>query len=411
MARDKARLRIGVIFIQNALGECVIGFESFYAIKAIYDCELIVFAKPTMQNLLRHCEFVDEVRECTKEDIDAVRCDYVILSNAKTIFINFALSTNARKIICATKFRSLFSLRCRTVPIYMGKRYYHYDERQILLAYTRAIDPRRYDERIGNIDLANAKIACGSEYEEKAQKFLAAELAKRVKLDSSRDVSKDSGKNPARYLVMINPFNNACPYSLSLHGFLRLIDRVASRHDCIPLVITFEKVHARFVEVLAQYCSKRYCGGSQITAKIATSQAEQTSTNNIAPPPISFLNSTALDSSPESTPIDSTPLQKLIVYQNTDEILMLGALISQSSVVISPSTGALHFALNERIPTIAIYPRYDTRRWATHNKRYVFVETRMDSITLAEEERIIEECMNTLADMINQGELARIQAF
>ena len=296
MARDKTRLRIGVIFIQNALGECVIGFESFYAIKAIYDCELIVFAKPTMQNLLRHCEFVDEVRECTKEDIDAVRCDYAILSNAKTIFINFALSTNARKIICATKFRSLFSLRCRTVPIYMGKRYYHYDERQILLAYARAIDPKRYDERIGNIDLANAKIAYGSEREEKAQKFLAAELAKRVKLDSSRDVSKDSGKNPARYLVMINPFNNACPYSLSLHGFLR-IDRVASRCDCIPLVITFEKVHARFVEALAQYCSKRYCGGSQTIAKIATSQQSKQSPIILPPPPISFLDSSALDSS------------------------------------------------------------------------------------------------------------------
>lgn len=284
MVRDSARLRIGVIFIQNALGECVIGFESFYAIKMLYDCKLIVFAKPTMQNLLRHCEFVDEVQECTKAAIDAAHCDYAILSNSKTMFINFALSTNAKKIICATKFRSLFSLRCRSVPIYMGKRYYHYDERQILLAYVRAINPKRYDEQIATINLANAKIACGSQHEAKAREFLAAEIAKRAGLDSSRDVSKDSSNNPYAYLVMINPFNNACPYSLSLQGFLRLIERVASRGDCIPLVITFEKVHARFLKALEQYCIKWYSKGSQTIAQIPTCQAKQTSAHNILPP-------------------------------------------------------------------------------------------------------------------------------
>lgn len=275
MSRGEKRLRIGVIFIQNALGESVIGLESFYAIKQIYDCELIIFAKSTLQNLLRHCEFVDEVRECTKEAIDSARCDYAILSNAKTMFINFALSTNAKKIICATKFRSLISPRCRTVPIYMGKRYYHYDEREILLAYARAINPKRYDARIGGIDLANAKIACGSENTAKAREFLTTELAKRAKLDSMElDSSKresmgldsralDSrlesleSKHSPRYLVMINPFNNACSYSLSLRGFLRLIERVASRGDCVPLVMTFAKVHARFMEALAQYCPKR----------------------------------------------------------------------------------------------------------------------------------------------------------
>lgn len=352
---DKQPLTIGVIFIQNALGECVIGFESLYAIKHIYPCRLVVFAQPTLQNLLRECDFVDVVEPCTKQAIDAYACDYALLTNSKSVHIRFALSTNAKRIICATKFISLFSWRCKSVGIYLWKKYRNYDEREILLAFVRRISPKLYDERFPSIDLTQSKIPYSKSHAQVVRDYL--ELAGQ-KVDSSTP----------RYLIMINPFNNACPYSLTKQGFVRLINAVAQIPECIPLVITFDKVHRDFTQALESYFNHNL--------------------SHIAAPPLT-----------QNPPI------KPIVYRNGDDLLQLAAWVAHSSCVISPSTGTLHLACNQRVPTIALYPEYDTRRWATHNKKYVFLHTLAKHISPKEEQEAITQTITMLRAMIHAGEI------
>lgn len=357
MARNSKQLTIGVIFIQNALGECVIGLESLYALKHIYSCKLIVFAQPTLQNLLRECDFVDVVEPCTKQAIDAYACDYALLTNSKTTHIRFALSTNAKRIVCATKFASLFSWRCKSVAIYMWKKYRNYDEREILLAFARAINPKLYDEKFPLLDLTQSKLPYGKKHAQVVQDHLAKEFAHKG-LESSKPY----------YLIMINPFNNACPYSLTKQGFITLIDKIAQIPECIPLVVTFEKVHKDFMQEL------------------------ESSLDSTPPPP-----------QPQNTQ------SKLIVFCNDNDLLQLSAWIDRASCVISPSTGTLHLACNQRVPTIALYPEYDTRRWATHNKRYVFLHTPRSSITTQEEQEAIAQTIAMLRAMISNGELESLQ--
>lgn len=353
MAHSSRQLTIGVIFIQNALGECAIGIESLYALKHIYSCKLIVFAQPTLQNLLRECDFVDVVEPCTKQAINRYCCDYALLTNSKTMHIRFALSTNAKYIVCATKLTSLLSWRCKSVAIYMWKKYYNYDEREILLAYARAINPKLYDEKIPLLDLTQSKLPYGKRRAQVVQDYLAKEFAHKG-LESSKPC----------YLIMVNPFNNACPYSLTTQGFITLIDKIAQIPECIPLVVTFDKVHKDFMQELE-----------------------------------SSLDSTSPSFQPQNIK------SKLIVFCNDGDLLQLCAWISKSSCVISPSTGTLHLACNQRVPTIALYPEYDMRRWATHNKRYVILHTPRSSITIQEEQKAIMQTIEMLRTMISNGEL------
>ncbi len=340
---------IGFMFIGGALGESAIGIESFYAIKKVYECRLVIFTSKIMQNLLKYCKFVDIVTDISTENINLYNCDYLILSNSKTCFIQNALKTNAKKIICATKIVSFLSSRCKTVPIYTFKKYYMLDERQILLEYVRRIDRKLYDNKMQYIDLNCAKVKTSSTNQKHILSFLETSL---------NNILESSGiKQP--YLIAINPFNNACPYSLTLNGFLLLIHEVSKIPNCIPCVATYPQVDKYFIEQWTAF--KKHINDSRL--------------NNV------------------------------VIFHNDNDLLNLAEFINQMSCVISPSTGTIHLACNLRIPTIALYPQYDTRRWATHNKKYVFIDSKKDLITLKEEENIVKNTINMLMEMIEEREI------
>ena len=330
---------VGFLFSALSLGEMVIGFEAFYAAKRIYNSRVVVFGQPCMADLVRHCDFVDSYYPIELKDINEQNCDYLILSNSKTYFIGFAKKSNAKYIICATKIASFFSMRCKSVPIYFFKKYYHLDEREILLGYVRRIDSRIYDSKIDSIEIDRAKIASTPD----------RDLAVLSKI-TEQIPPKKALANP--YIILVNPFNKACPYSLNQTSWLELAIRVSDLPNCISLIATYPAVHEDF---------KRQCIESK------------------------------------------KDLSKVIIFENDNSVLNLVSLISQVSCVISPSTGTIHLACNQRIQTIAIYPRYDTRRWATHNKQYVFLENPLQSISPNEEEIAIDQTIEILKNMINAG--------
>lgn len=372
---------IGFAFIQQGVGECAIGFEAFYALKHIYTCKLIIFAHPTMQNLLRFCDFVDEIQPLELESINHAKCDYLILSNAKSYHISFVLRTNAKHIICATKFLSFLSLRCRSVPIYTFKKYKKLDERQILLSYVRRIQKKRYDRLINTIDLSQAKIGFSQEHKNIVQNFFNNHVA------------------PTDYVIMINPFNNSCPYSLTLSGYIQLIIAIAQLPNCIPLVVTFGTMHTLFLETLAKFCQSNV---EQISTAIRIYNVHSGKSTPIfsPPPPIPESSHTSKNS------LIGALISKLMIFYNDTDLLNLVALIAHTSCVISPSTGTIHLACNQRVPTIALYPEYDTRRWATHNKRYIFLTTPYQNIKPEQEKQLINQTLSMLKQMLDQNEIA-----
>ncbi|RDU72502.1 hypothetical protein CQA66_04090 [Helicobacter aurati] len=339
---------IGFYFPALALGEMTIGFEAFYALKQIYRCKLIVFGQKGMQNLLQHCSFVDLWLPTKLEAINEQQCDYLILSNSKSWFINFAKQTNVKYIICASKIPSLFSLRCKTVPIYFCKKYRNLNEREILLSYVRRIDSKTYDSQIDTLDFNNAKIASANTH----RQFVISQMQPKIKTFMEK---MGEGSNGHVYFILINPFNRACPYSLQLNSWLTLAKKISeATSPLIPIIATYPQVHNEFM------------------------------------------------SSVRESQID---ISNIIIFENNDDLLNLVSLISQVSLVISPSTGVIHVACNQRIPTIAVYPEYDTRRWATHNKRYVFLETPLSLISAQQEHQAIEQIVATLEEMLKTNEI------
>lgn len=343
---------VGFLFSQLGLGEIAIGFEAFYAIKKIYNAKLVVFGQECMKNLLEYCNFVDLCLPTQADDINSQNVDYLILSNSKSWFINFAKGTNAKYIICATKITSLFSIKCKTVPIYFCKKYENLDERELLLSYVRKINPNYYDSKINMIDLSQAKIA----YTKTHKQFVLSQIQDKV-----QNLTNTADKV---FLILVNPFNKACPYSLHLNKWIELARKIARKvpketenMKLIPIIATYPQVHEQFMKTIKK---------------------------------------------------ENLDTKDIIIFENNDDLLNLVCLISQTSIVISPSTGAIHVACNQRIPTIGVYPKHDTRRWATHNKKYIFLEKPLNEISQSQEIESIEQILKMLESMLSQHEIAPV---
>ncbi|RDU60079.1 glycosyltransferase family 9 protein [Helicobacter sp. MIT 14-3879] len=343
-------MNIGFLFIGPALGENIIGFEAFYALKNIYNCKLFVFSNNKMKNLLEYCDFVDLWCPIEKEEINKYHCDYLLLSNSKSYFINLAKSTNAKRIICATKIPSLFSFRCRTVPIYFCKKYYHLSEREILLSFVRRINFKLYDSKIAAIDLNKAKIPTTKEHKDFVLSLIKPKVLDYLGLSNTLE------HTPPINLIFINPFNHACPYNLHLDSWIEIANQVSKIPLCIPIIATYPQIHKDFI------------------------------------------------SSVES----QHDLSKFIIFQNNENLLNLTSFISQVSCVISPSTGTIHLASNQRIPTIGIYPKYDTRRWATYSKKYIFLDKPLSTINKEQENQVIEQTLSLLKQMLRDNEIKTV---
>ncbi|MCE3046758.1 glycosyltransferase family 9 protein [Helicobacter kayseriensis] len=331
-------LKIGFIYF-HGLGDNILTFESLYALKMIYHCELFVFGNALFKNLLAHCDFVDEVYDIQNDIrshldlINSCNLDYIILPKCTKIYLTPLLQSNVLKILTPTKIPALLSKKCKTPSIFSFLRYRNASMREKPLFLVRLINPKLFDSHISKIVLSQAKICTSITHQNKISNF----LQKSVK--------------EGDHLILINPFAITSSHNLSIEAYLKLAHYVSTLPSCIPLIVTYSKVTQEFDEALKHFQQH-------------------------------------------------TKLHSLIIFENDEDILNLAELIFHTTCVISPSTGIIHLASNLSIPTIGLYPKTHIPQWETKDKRYVFIKSPKDQITPKEEEEILDQTMALLKSIL-----------
>lgn len=339
---------VGFVCASRELGSNVIYAKALYAIKALFACRLIVFGNATTTALYSQASHIDTLLDMgtdvwqldsssAREQIAAINsfaCDYLILSDSKSSFLRFGLATNARRVLCARKFVSLFAWRARTLPIYASKTYKQMSFENILLHLVRLINPKAFDTSIARLDFSPARLCAPEPIQAQADKILRHIYQKRFAKSCLGGGLEDSR------LIVINPFNVNNAYSLPQHAWLELIAQVCKTHQV--LVITYPAVHREFMQALRDY--KR--------------QRDFSSRN-------------------------------LIIFAN-NKLPHLIALMTRASLCISPSTGTTHLALNLGVPSIGLYAQYDKPRWGHKDLHYITLEAPRDQLTKAQCQKTIQ---------------------
>lgn len=332
-------IKVGFIYF-HGLGDNILTFDALYAIKTIYQCKLIVFGNALFANLLKYCDFVDEVVDI-KNDIqshlsliNSYNLDYAILPKCKTSYLKALNQSNIHTIIAPIKIPSLLSRKCKTPSLLSFLKYRKMSMKERSLYVAREINPKLFDSQFPKLNPPT--IQTSKQHKQTIVHFL-----------SHHQIHK------SHKLILINPFSITAAHSLSLKAFLQLMSKVSNIPQCIPLVITYPKVHTQFMQGLQNF----QVGGGAINS--------------------------------------------LLIYENNSDVLNLIELISYTHCVISPSTGIIHIASHLSIPTIGLYGIGDLPEWATKDQRYVFIQSPKDQISPKEEELIIDKTLEVL-HTINQ---------
>ena len=347
-------MRVGYIHFYG-LGDNVFAIEPLFALKKIYNCEVIVFGNANMQSLLLHCNFVDFVHDVGGDisnhisTINSYNLDYVILTNCKRCYLRPLEKTNARTIITTTKIPSLFSLRCKTIPIHLLPNYRSMSRYKQALCFVRAINPKIFDSKINSICLDDAKIQTTMLQKEKIKALISNHI------NAASRVKEGGGGDNYAY-ILINPFSKTANHTLPIESYLKIIWLIDNIRNYIPIVATYPEIHNDFMYSLEQWQNKTKC-----------------------------------------------KIEKLLIFQNDNDILNLVALIEQMQCVISPSTGTIHLASNLCVPTIGLFSQYDTIRWSTKSNQYVILPKPKNDMSIDEIETAITQTIQLLQTTINMS--------
>lgn len=340
---------VGFVCASRELGSNIVYTKALCAIKALFACRLIVFGNATTTALYSQASHIDLLLDIgadvwdpiSKENIskqiatiNSFACDYLIVSDSKSSFLRFGLATNAKRVLCARKFVSLFAWRARTLPIYASRTYKQMSFENILLHLVRLINPKAFDTAITRLDFSPARLCAPESIQAQVDTILRYIYQKRFAKSCL------GGGGYKSRLIVINPFNVNNAYSLPQHAWLELIAQVCKTHQV--LVITYPAVHREFMQALRSYKQQRN------------------------------FNS-----------------RNLIIFAN-NKLPHLIALITRASVCISPSTGTTHLALNLGVPSIGLYAQYDKPRWGHKDLRYITLESPRDQLTHAQCQKIIQ---------------------
>ncbi|ANV98379.1 hypothetical protein BBW65_06025 [Helicobacter enhydrae] len=339
-------MRVGFIYF-HALGDNVMMFDALLALKKIYDCELIVFGNALFAHLLEYCDFVDEVVDIRNDIqahldvIDGYHLDYVVLPKCKREYLIPLKRSNVGCIIAPLKLSNILTPRCKTPSILSFLRHRAMSMREKALWLCRVINPKKFDTQIGCVDWQEAQIRTSPAHQTRTTEFLNKHIAPRSMCQS--------------HLIFVCPFNVSASHTLSVLGFLKLIEAIGQIKNCIPFVVTYPQVHQHFVASVEEFERK---GGN---------------------------------------------LQSLIVYQNNDDVLNLIECVARSQCLIAPSTGPIHIASNLSIPTIGLFAQDHLREWATKDRRYVILPKPLASMTSEEECAIIEQTLEVFEGLLHSG--------
>ncbi|RDU61458.1 glycosyltransferase family 9 protein [Helicobacter sp. MIT 14-3879] len=367
------------------LGDNILAFRALYECKRFYRCRLIVFGNALMMRLLQCCSFVDKIIDIHVLDkesaltIKKYHCDYLILTNPKSSYIS-DLRICQTTIITGTKIPSLFSSYCKTVPIFLLPQYRKMNVAEILCVLVRKINPTVYDAEKTKLEnlINNPHLQQADSKECLTDTLPYSSINYKIQTSEEHQTSISAFLQKAFhaacspfYLIAINPFCIAAQYSLPSLAWLELIDRVSQIPSCKVLVVTYPTVHEEFIQDIKHFDTK---------STITNGSIKQS--KNIL-------------------------LNRITLFQNNYDVLNLAEILSRVSLLISPSTGAIHLASNLRIPSIGLYSHKDTRKWATYDRRYVIINKPKEELDSRECHHIISETLHTLESLIASSSLTQ----
>ena len=228
------------------IGDSIIALDSLYAIKALYpNAFLSVYTGDIGEKIFSYFDFIDEVvniQNLSKEQIikslDSKEFDYLILTQPNRRHTSIVSASNAKVIISFALWHNIFrrfwgnAFSTKIFSKIFGKILENIEFKQFrkvfysvafgntpnykrLLALVREIDAPHYDS--SNIDFTPTRFPPSPTHIE----FVKQNL-----------------KIPKGYKILINPYSNSSPISLTLQGFSRLASTLAKALPQAQIIIS-----------------------------------------------------------------------------------------------------------------------------------------------------------------------------
>lgn len=355
------------------IGDSIIALDSIYAIKALYPSAfLVVYTGDIGVRIFSKFDFIDEIvniQNLSKEQIikslDSFAFDYLILTQPNRRHTSIASASNAKVIISYAMWHNIFrrfwgnifstkipnKIFCKILceKIFgkiFGKRkifskmFYKSEFRQFkrvfysvafgntpnykrLLSLVREIDTPHYDS--SKIDFAPARFPPSHTHIE----FLKQNLK----------------TPPQSYKILINPYSNSSPISLTLQGFSTLATTLAKALPQAQIIIS------------------------------------------------SFEGAPTFPFEAQPDSLNSKEARNIHIFKNNHDLGNLIELVRSVDLLISPSTGTIHIADNLGIKIIGLYSKRDMRLWLGKNmdkSSMIVLKTHYSKLKQKQESKIIE---------------------
>lgn len=367
------KMQTKIAYYRNLfIGDSIIALDSLYAIKALYpNAFLVVYTGDIGVRIFSKFDFIDEIvniQNLSKEQIikalDSKEFDYLILTQPNRRHTSIASASNAKVIISYAMWHNIFrrfwgnifstkifsKIFCKILgeKIFI-KVFYKRGFRQFkrvfysvafgstpnykrLLSLVREIDAPHYDS--SKIDFTPARFPPSPTHIE----FVKQNL-----------------KIPKGYKILINPYSNSSPISLTPQGYATLATTLAKALPQAQIIISsFE-------------------GAPKLP-----------------------LKSDSLNSKGEA--------KNIHIFKNNHDLGNLIELVRSVDLLISPSTGTIHIADNLGIKIIGLYSKRDMRLWLGKNmdkSSIIVLKTHYSKLKRSEESKIIETITQKTIEIIN----------
>ena len=327
------------------IGDSIIALDSIYAIKALYPSAfLVVYTGDIGVRIFSKFDFIDEIvniQNLSKEQIikslDSFAFDYLILTQPNRRHTSIASASNAKVIISYAMWHNIFRRFWGNI---FSKVFYKREFRQFkrvfysvafgntpnykrLLSLVREIDAPHYDS--SKIDFTPARFPSSHTHIE----FLKQNL-----------------KIPKGYKILINPYSNSSPISLTPQGFSTLATTLAKALPQAQIIISsFE-------------------GALRLPLEYDSLNSEE-----------------------------GGGARNIHIFKNNHDLGNLIELVRSVDLLISPSTGTIHIADNLGIKIIGLYSKRDMRLWLGKNmdkSSMIVLKTHYSKLNQSQESKIIE---------------------
>ena len=371
------KMQTKIAYYRNLfIGDSIIALDSLYAIKALYpNAFLVVYTGDIGVRIFSKFDFIDEIvniQNLSKEQIikslDSKEFDYLILTQPNRRHTSIASASNAKVIISYAMWHNIFrrfwgnifstkifgKIFWEFFGSFLGEKifskvFYKRGFRQFkrvfysvafgstpnykrLLSLVREIDAPHYDS--SKIDFTPARFPPSPTHIE----FVKQNL-----------------KIPKGYKILINPYSNSSPISLTPQGYATLATTLAKALPQAQIIISsFE-------------------GAPKLP-----------------------LKSDSLNSEGEA--------KNIHIFKNNHDLGNLIELVRSVDLLISPSTGTIHIADNLGIKIIGLYSKRDMRLWLGKNmdkSSIIVLKTHYSKLKRSEESKIIETITQKTIEIIN----------